>query len=200
MRRPIVAVAAVGMLAAGCGSSSSERPEPKAAPSASPSATEQEEPVPTESPTVPAESPTADPFAPNTGARALKVGQSREGQQVVTTVLETKYPYPPAQYRKPEPGVAWFGFRVKTCVRKSVTQQGDTGGGIYWSVVDRDAGNYQGGKGYWVDFPSPGYPSHVSITGGDCVSGWMLIDVPKGTGVKKLVWRPNGQLVAEWKL
>lgn len=154
--------------------------------------------APTPSPPSATPTETADPFAPNVGDRALRVGQTRKGEDVTTRLIEVKYPYPGQQYRQPEPGIEWFGFRVESCLRDAAANPAQLSGGIEWFAIDRQEGQYRGGKGYWVDFPTPQFPEFATIQPGECVSGWMLIDLPEGTKVTKLVWRPGDVTTAEW--
>ena len=73
------------------------------------------------SPTEPAED--ADPFAPNVGDRALRVGETRMGRDIRTTVLKVNYPLPKADFMvgpyrvKEYDRVDFVGLRIKQCLR-----------------------------------------------------------------------------------
>ena len=36
------------------------------------------------------------------------------------------------------------------------------------------------------------------MNAGDCVKGWVALEVPVGTRIEKMIWRPGGETVAEW--
>src|SRR5215213_10556672 len=104
---------ALAMVLAGCGGSSSGDAGAQA--SVSPTSSSSSEKSP-------AVEHTRDPFAPNTGKYALKVGQPRLGQEIVSTLLSVKRPMISAAepYLKPdEPSQEFMGAEVRTCVRRS---------------------------------------------------------------------------------
>lgn len=189
----LVMAASITVVVAGCGDNAkpsatgttSEYPSVSNSAEATP-----EEPTPTEK---------VDPYAPNIGDRALKVGQPRRGEGVITTVLEVRQPYPPALYREPNPGKVWLGVRAKTCVKSNQTETAQVFWGD-WAAVDRNFGTYPGSSTSWDDFPVPQYPSYGEVNPGECVQGWLLVDLPRGKKIKKIAYRPGGQTIAEWTL
>jgi hypothetical protein len=42
------------------------------------------------------------------------------------------------------------------------------------------------------------FPENVTMAPGDCLVGWLTVEVPIGMKVAKIVYRPGGQTVAEW--
>lgn len=192
--RSLVMAASIALVVAGCGGDT--KPSAAEETSESPSVSTSVEATPSESPT-PEEK--VDPYAPNIGDRALNVGEPRRGKGVITTVLEVKQPYPPALYREPNPGKVWLGIRAKTCVKSNQTQTLQVFWGE-WAAVDGNFGTYPGSSTSWDDFPVPQYPSYGEVNPGECVQGWLLVDLPRGKKVKKIVYRPGGQTIAEWTL
>lgn len=193
--RSFAIAASIALMATACGGDK-ESTAAEDTTSESPSVSTSVDPTPSESPT-PNEK--VDPYAPNIGGRALKVGQSRRGTGVITTVLEVKRPYPPALYREPNPGKVWLGIRAKTCVKSDQTETAQVFWGE-WAAVDKNFGTYPGSSTSWDDFPVPQYPSYGEVNPGECVQGWLLVDLPQGKKIKKIAYRPGGQTIAEWKL
>ena len=66
-----------------------------------------------------------------------------------------------------------------------------------WYVVSPNGGQVPGGSG-WNDWPAPKFPENVTLNPGDCLVGWITIEVPVGMKVEKIVYRPQGTTVAEW--
>ena len=44
----------------------------------------------------------------------------------------------------------------------------------------------------------PEFPENVTLNAGECLKGWLAIEVREGMKVKKIVWRPGGATTAEW--
>jgi hypothetical protein len=151
-------------------------------------------PIPTESPSAEADAL----FAPNLGDRALKIGQTRDGEDVHTTLAEVKYPYPSAESRQPEEGNVFVGLRIEQCVDDDAAGDGDTTYNSEWSAVTEGGEEYGGSGSSWNDWPSPKFPESVSSVPGRCVKGWISLQVPKGTQFTSIIWRPGGDTVAEW--
>lgn len=144
--------------------------------------------------------PTVTPFAPNVGDRALRVGQRRQGRDFVTTLQEIRYPYPPAEYRDPKDGDVFVGLRVKQCYRKT-SKPVDDAYSTYngeWYVATPSGDQYPGNGESWSDWPSPKFPENVTLNPGDCLHGWLDVEVPEGIRIKKIVWRSEGETTAEW--
>jgi hypothetical protein len=147
-----------------------------------------------------AEADASEPFEPNVGDLALRVGETREGRAQRTTLIEIKYPYPPAQYREPQPGNQFLGLRIKQCMRPGAerseydysTYNGD------WYAVSPNGNQVAGSGSSWNDWPTPKFPESVSLNPGDCLTGWIAGEVPAGMKIEKLIWRPGGETTAEW--
>jgi hypothetical protein len=145
-------------------------------------------------------SETTDPFAPNLDDRALRVGQSRVGQDVTTTLAEVKNPYPPAEYRVPQDGNQFVGLRLEQCVKRDVEGQPESTFNGDWAAITPSGDEYTGNGSSWNDWPSPKFPELVGMIPGRCVKGWLQLEVPKGTQIDRLIYRPGGTPVAEWVL
>jgi hypothetical protein len=143
-------------------------------------------------------------FEPNVGDRALRVGQTRQGKSAKMTLIEVKYPYPPAEYQEPENGKQFVGLRVKQCVRADFSPADYEGEEFYssyngdWYAATPDGNQFGGSGSSWDDWPSPKFPENVTMNAGDCLKGWLALEVPVGTKIKKFVWRPGGSTTAEW--
>lgn len=197
MQRGLVCVCATALLLVGC---SNDSGGPSAAPTATvtvtetPSVVEPEvEPTPTDE---------ADPFAPNIGDRALKIGETRVGQAVRTTLKSVKYPYPPDYAREPDAGNDFVGLELEQCFGKdaevdpeypnTTTYNGD------WVVLDPEGYEYGGDGSSWSDWPAPKFPESVTLNPGRCYKGWVSLQAPRGTKIASVVWRPGGTETAEW--
>jgi hypothetical protein len=148
-----------------------------------------------------ADSEAPESFTPNVGERALRVGETREGTGLRTTLSEITYPYPPAQYREPSTGNQFMGLRVTQCMRDDVetneygdysTYNGD------WYAASPTGEQVAGDGSSWSDWPSPKFPESVTLNPGDCLQGWIALEVPAGMQVEKIIWRPGGTTTAEW--
>jgi hypothetical protein len=186
-----LALAALGVGLTGCGDSSSSTSAVEKTPSPS---------VKSSAPVKP--KPTRAPFAPDTGKYALRLGQTREGQYILNTLVAVKRPMVASNpYMKPDdPSQEFMGANVRTCVKKS-TKVRDT---IAWSDWAASAGNgniYTGSDSSWDGWPSPQYPPYKVLSPGECVAGWLLIPVPKGQRMVKVSLAPIGDATAaEWIL
>lgn len=174
-----------------------------------PASTASASPTPTASANA-SESPTAsesvDPYAPNIGDRALKVGQAREGEGVVTRVTEYRgyMKHPSNPYIVPGKGNRWVGAKVEQCVRKSFGQPSEVVS-IYFAVGDRSGGLYEAESSSWDDWPPlPQYPMiERQVQPGDCAVGWMLFQVPVATKVETVQFGDfygDGSVIAEWQV
>lgn len=109
-------------------------------------------------------SPGASPskFAPNVGVNALKLGQTRHGQDIDTTVYEAKRPFvSTVSGREPtESGQEWVRVRAKECLHPVVSKELRKGLQVSWN--DFSAQGAGGGtfpaSGAWADFPTPQFP------------------------------------------
>lgn len=203
--RSLVSVVVLVLLAAGCSSDGDSDSGGEPAPAVTVTQTV-EVPTPTSDPTE-AQEPTEseDPFAPNVGDRALKVGEPRVGSATTTTLLEVRDPYPSEYAREPDAGNRFVGIRVSQCVSEDFDPSVD--GDIYstysgeWFMVTSDNDEYPGGSGSnWIDFPTPKFPESATINPGSCVKGWISMQAKERLQFEKLVWRPAGTTTAEWFL
>jgi hypothetical protein len=176
--------AVVVLMVAGCGGGGGgerDQPEPKGSPSAE-------------------ASETADPFAYNVGDLALKVGETRKGSEVTTTLEKVEHPYPPGEYREPEAGNEFVGLRLKQCIIDKPSEATESTYNGDWSAVTPDGEEYSGNGSSWDDWPSPKFPELVEMIPGRCLKGWIALEVPEGTKFDRLIYRPGGTPVAEWLL
>ncbi len=150
---------------------------------------------------LPTEPPTTEPvdeFAANLGDRALKVGETRDGKDVHTTLHEVKYPYPPAEYRRPDDGNVFLGLRIEQCLDSDATDPGQSTYNGEWAAVAKSGDEYGGSGMSWNDWPEPKFPETVGTIPGRCIKGWISLQVPKDTDFTSIIWRPEGTPVAEW--
>ncbi|GAA1914247.1 hypothetical protein GCM10009737_14460 [Nocardioides lentus] len=181
------ALAAVALLLAGCGGDTDGQAEERPAtspmePSDSASSAEAEE----------------DPFAPNVGDRALSFGETRDGMSIDMTLEKVRYPYPPAAYREPfTPGNVYVGLRLEQCMTEDTPDAYSSYSGE-WSVVTPGGQEYGGSGSSYDDFPTPKFPENVTLTTDRCLKGWIVTEVPEGTKIASIVYRPLGETVAEW--
>jgi hypothetical protein len=190
--RAVVVVALV-LTTAACGASGDDDEKGS---SGRPSASEQSPKA-----SSPETSASEDPFAPNVGDRALRVGDKRVGHSVTTTLHEVKLPYPPATYRVPDPGKVFLGLRVEQCLAEGVTDAVYSTTNIDWAAVTPSGNEFASDGSSWHDWPAPRFPEYVTLSPGRCVKGWIAFQVPKSTKVESLIWRPEGGVTAaEWKL
>lgn len=187
--KTFIATLALLLLVAGCAGEPGEPGEPRA------EATETTAPVSeSESP----EPDSAQPFAPNLGDTALRIGETREGSEVHTTLHEIKYPYPPGRYREPEEGYDFVGLRLEQCLSSEAAEPLQSTYDGEWSAVVESGEEYGGTGLSWSDWPEPKFPEIVQAIPGRCLKGWIALQVPRGTEIETLLWRPGGIPVAEW--
>ncbi|WP_133059106.1 MULTISPECIES: hypothetical protein [unclassified Nocardioides] len=197
MQRGLVLAIAAVLLLSGCANNSGD---PNATPTATVTVTEtapliepEPEPTPTEA---------ADTYAPNIGDRALTVGDTRVGRDVLTTLTSVKYPYPPAYAREPDPGNDFVGLELEQCFGKDVETDPDfpaqTTYNSEWVALDPQGYEYGGDGSSWNDWPTPKFPELVTMNSGRCYKGWIAIQAPKGTRIASVIWRPDGTETAEW--
>lgn len=142
----------------------------------------------------------ADPFAPNIGDRSLKVGQPRKGRAIRTTLEDVRYPYPQTASRVPDEGNVWLGLRIEQCLAddEEVDTADVTTYNGEWAALTTQGTEYAGSGSSWSDWPSPKFPETVGLIAGRCNSGWLALEVPDGTKISSIMWRPQGQPTAEW--
>ena len=185
----IVACLAV-VVAAGCGGGGSASPDSTARPST------KGEP-----------SPSATPQAPNVGQTALRLGETRHGLGVDTTVFEVVQPAKaPASVKPSVKSDEWITMRVKQCAHS------DYKGPAFHVVWAAFAGLDRARQGYkpvrfssdrWP--PKPQFPEGLQLPAGRCAAGWILFEVAKGqrfSGVAVVSNDRNGKtsIAAEWRL
>ena len=129
---------------------------------------------------------------PNIGDSALKVGETRHGTAIDTTVLKVKDDYRDGSYQAPDGDARWFGVKAKVCVTAKLDEANE----LWWSNFE--AGNAKGdsflaSSSSWDNFPSPQFPNGTDLQQG-CRQGWLLITVPKNAKVDRV----RMGSVAEW--
>jgi hypothetical protein len=194
MRATAVALIAL-LLTASCGG--------EAAPGDAATATEQT----TQEPAAPgliepsAEQPSeaSSKFAPNVGDTALVIGETRRGMDYTTKLATYRYPYPPKLYREPKRRYEYFGIKLRQCMRPSATatEEAYSTYNGEWYIEDDKGGQFTSSMSY-NDWPVPKFPETVTMTPGDCLKGWITVEVPRGTKVQKIIYRPAGETLAEW--
>jgi hypothetical protein len=198
MRRLVLPLTAIAVLTLGCGDGdpgASEDPTATVTVTAEPDieSTESDEPI------VSSPEPTG-PVEPNVGDSALYVGDTRQGASVSTTLFEVKYPFPQKIYRDPEPGNVFFGIRLQQCLTKDETEEIYSSYNGEFAAVTPDGIEFSGSGSSWDDWPSPKFPESVTMVPGRCIKGWIATEVPRGTKVDSVLWRPGGVTTAEWLL
>jgi hypothetical protein len=185
------------LLLAGCGGSSDAAQEPESTqpkPSASsvpPSTIEATTALPTPTP--------AARTDPNVGDRALRIGETRQGSDFRTRLVKYRYPYPPVQYREASAHKQYFGLFIRECLRPQ-SKPTDDSYSTYngeWYIVSPTGAQVTSSSSY-DDWPQPKFPENVTMAPGDCLIGWLTVEVPIGMKVAKIVYRPGGETVAEW--
>ncbi|WP_183092936.1 hypothetical protein [Nocardioides stalactiti] len=184
-------------LLAGCGEDSTGDAKPVETVTATATVTVTPETFESDS-AAPTTSPAEDPFAPNVGERALKVGQTRVGQSIETTLEEVKIPYPPAQYREPQAGNVFLGLRIEQCLAEDGPNDIFSTSAHDWSAVAPDGSEYKDSGSSWNDWPTPRFSEYVTMIPGRCIKGWIAYEVPQGAKIASLLWRPDGVTTAEW--
>lgn len=137
----------------------------------------------------------------NVGDRALRVGEPRRGSGAITTLEEIRFPYPAGQFNTPQPGMKFLGLRLKQCVNEDfdAAAEGDvisTFNGE-WYAVSPSGEQVTGGLSD-IAWPQPKLPEAVAITPGDCIKGWITIEVPANYKIEKMLWRSGQMSIAEW--
>lgn len=144
-----------------------------------------------------------DEHAPNVGGEALKLGQTRKGENFDTTLEEVKFPYPPGEYRKPsDPTNDFLALRIQECMHKDAkaAEDGSTESSYNgeWAAITSDGYDYSGSGSSWNDWPSPKFPETVGMIPGRCIKGWIAFEIPKKAEISRIQFRPSGTPVAEW--
>jgi hypothetical protein len=195
------------LLLTGCGGDSDA--EPKATITETVTVTADPEPRETTSTaTTPTEEPSAeetDPYAPNVGPRALNVGETREGEEVLTTIHEYRdsMKHPSNPYIEPGAGNRWVGVDAEQCIRRSAARAASVA--TYgFAVGDGSGGVFDTEGSFWDDWPSlPQFPFERKLQPGQCARGWMLVRVParaKVTMVQAGDFLGTGEVFAEWRV
>lgn len=133
---------------------------------------------------------------PNLGDDALKVGETRFGTAVSTTVLKVKDDYRDGGYQAPDNGGRYLGVQVKSCltdtsVRDIVVSWSD------FEAANADGESFPAASSMYEGFPNTPYPFSESALKAGCRKGWLLIEVPKGTKVDRVRLAPDDPS-AEW--
>lgn len=99
-----------------------------------------------------------------------------------------------------EPNQEFMGANVRTCVKKS-SHYKDTVVWSDWVAFARNGNIFPGWNSNWDQWPTPQYPSYKVLSPGECVAGWLLIPVPKGTRIRMISLAPEGgPTAADWIL
>ena len=100
----------------------------------------------------------------------------------------------------PASGGHWVGADIETClIKKSLYSRTLTVGWSDWSVSDAQNGQYISSDKPYSGFPTPQYPfSNEPIVEGECVRGWVLFPVAKGTTITKVKYKPSFDDPAFW--
>lgn len=139
---------------------------------------------------------------PNVGDRALRVGEPRRGAGATTTLQEIRFPYPPGGFNTPQQGNSFLGLRLRQCVTEGYDPA--TGGGDVFSTFNGEwyavspSGEQTTGGLSDIAWPRPKFPEQVVINPGDCLKGWITIEVPAGYKIEKMLWRSGQLSIAEW--
>jgi hypothetical protein len=193
MRILSAVVVALGLAISGCGGTGNDD-------RAAGSGRSDQSRAPSEAPS-PSASPSGPP--PNTGAKALHVGQTRHGSgRLATTLLKVEQPATSPSSVKPDhKGDEWITAKVRVCTPRNATQElavdvlnfvgVDSGGGRH-DVSDTTSRKWP---------PTPQFPEQQNVIPGTCLAGWVLFEVAKGVRFDRiaLMSQPQGgSVVAEW--
>ena len=159
---------------------------------------------PTTSSSGDASSPQTSPGGtqPDVGDGSMTVGQVRRDDAFLISLIAMRHPYPTVRSREPErAGQQFLGLRVRQCLLKETPTSADwdyysTSNGE-WSAVGPKGKKVVGTGSYWPDWPAPKFPENVTMDPGDCAEGWLLLEVPRGMKVAKVIWRSGGAMTAE---
>lgn len=196
MKRTAVAVPLALTLAllSGCGGTGTGASSASSTPTPSDSTSASTSPSPTASPTgVP----------PNTGANALRLGQTRHGLDVDTTVLAVQQPAEAPSYATPDtPTDHWILVNAKMCVHVDYKGKAFPTDWTDFEGLDGTGGRYMAASSSWDGWPPPPqYPRNSAISGGECVKGSFLLTAGPQQRIK-MVGLTNGEggYAAQWKL
>lgn len=141
------------------------------------------------------------PNEPNVGARALDVGQWREGTGARTLVSSIKQPseVTPPSYLQGEGDAEGALLRVKVCVRKSYNKPMPVSSYDFF-LYDKAGGEYTVGGSSWDEWPpGPQLPSDTKVAAGRCVTGWVLFPMQETTRIVRASYGSGADAVAEWR-
>ncbi len=139
---------------------------------------------------------------PDVGDGPMTVGQVRQDDAYVTSLEEIRHPYPTVRSREPErAGQQFLGLRVRQCLLKDTPTSPDwdyysTSNGE-WAAVGPKGRQVVGTGSYWPDWPIPKFPENVTMNPGDCLKGWLVLEVPRSMPVARVIWRSGGAMTAE---
>lgn len=123
---------------------------------------------------------------PNVGARALGLGEWREGEDVRTRVVKFVQAdqIQPPSYLQGMSDAEGALANIQMCVRKSSNvsfHEFPTG---LFHAYDKNGGQYSSSSVSWTEWPPrPQLPSEINLPPGRCVQGWVLFSVPKNTRI-----------------
>ena len=94
--------------------------------------------------------------------------------------------------RRPDPrGPEYWGEEVRTCLKDS-SPGAETVGWDDWRAVAVGGHRYPADPDSGQPLRTPAYPVGRRLAPGDCVTGWWLITVPRGTDVRAIQFAPGG--------
>ena len=124
----------------------------------------------------------------------------RAGDFVVTVLVVTNLDprddgHPPRRHR---PRQEFWGEEVRTCVNPS-SRHHETVGWKDWRAEGMDGRVYAADPHGSQPLRTPTYPVRKVLSPGQCVTGYWLITVPKGSDIRAIQFAPeDGPVLIEW--
>jgi len=118
----------------------------------------------------------------------------RSGGDFVVKVLSVSRgaPEDDGHPQRPDPrGPEYWGEEVRTCLKPS-SRGLQTVGWDDWRAVATDGHRYPADPDSGQPLRTPAYPVGQKLAPGDCVTGWWLITLPRGTDVRAIQLAPGG--------
>lgn len=152
--------------------------------------------------------PTGDPTEPSgqgvpaqIGDNALRLGQTRHGADVDTTIFNFE---PAGHYsldRGPDAGEKWMTVLVKTCVHKNAAVDTYTAlSDSDFGFVDAAGNSYASSASQWSDIPQPHYPTDQNMRAGECVKGQVLLGLPSNVRPSLITLVSDDDHFADWRV
>ncbi|MFL6091160.1 MAG: hypothetical protein ACJ71Z_13580 [Aeromicrobium sp.] len=131
-------------------------------------------------------------------AHAFHVGEAQRSHGVSTTLLEVDYPYTGDEKHRPDPGAAFIGLVVRTCLDAKAPSATLTARNSEWSIGNHRP-EYSGARTTsWTDWPLPKYPEYAKLAPGQCRQGWLLLAGPADERFTTVTYRPSGGRDLTW--